>query len=393
MRVFTAKIGKVTNKITNWDTTKIEVDKEIEYIDITSIDRVTKIIIESKKVLASEAPSRARQIVTTNDVLISTVRPNLNAVALIPDELDGATASTGFTVLRSNNTDLDPKYLYYWVRSPFFVGEMVKRATGASYPAVTDQIVKDSKIPLPSLPEQKRIAAILDKADAIRRKRQETIRLADEFLRSVFLEMFGDPVRNEKGWDTYKGNDYSDLLTVGVVVKPASYYIDKGIVALRSLNIKPNHIILSNLVYFSEESSNGVLAKSILMQGDVVIVRTGLTGTAAVVPKELDGANCIDLIIVRPKKNMLNPYYLVFLLNSERGKKLVSSKEVGGIQKHFNIGAIRDISVPLPPMSLQDQFAQIVEKTEQQKELLEKSLVEMDNNFNSIMKKAFKAEL
>lgn len=123
----------------------------------------------------------------------------MNAVAIVPDYLDGATASTGFAVLRPDPAKVDPRYLYHWVRSPEFVGQMTRRATGASYPAVTDRVVRESKLPVPPLPEQRRIAAVLDKADAIRRKRRESIRLLDELLRSAFLEMFGDPVTNEKG--------------------------------------------------------------------------------------------------------------------------------------------------------------------------------------------------
>jgi type I restriction enzyme S subunit len=122
-------------------------------------------------------------------------------------------------------------------------------------------------------------------------------------------------------------------------------------------------------------------------------VRTGLTGTAAVVPRELDGANCIDLIIVRPKKNTLNPFYLVFLLNSERGKRLVSSKEVGGIQKHFNIGTINKIAFPLPPLPLQTQFAQIVQKTESLKSKYQSSLYELENLYGSLSQRAFRGEL
>ncbi|HHQ4765686.1 TPA: restriction endonuclease subunit S, partial [Aeromonas veronii] len=142
------------------------------------------------------APSRARQLVKENDLLIATVRPNLNGVALVTADFDGATASTGYCVLRANKNKLDERYLFYWVQSVHFIRDMISKATGANYPAVSDKIIFDSKIPLPPLAEQKRIAAILDKADAIRQKRQQAIALADDFLRSIFLDMFGDPVTN-----------------------------------------------------------------------------------------------------------------------------------------------------------------------------------------------------
>ena len=193
-------IRDVTSRVDTWDPLNSKSNESFHYIDISSVDRESKKVSATQRVLPSDAPSRARQIVKTGDVLVSTVRPNLNAVAEIQNQLNGATASTGYCVLRPDIERVYSRYLYFWVRSPEFVKEMVKRATGASYPAVSDKIVKDSTIPLPQLPEQKRIAAILDKADAIRRKRQQAVKLTEELLRSVFLDMFGDPVTNPKGW-------------------------------------------------------------------------------------------------------------------------------------------------------------------------------------------------
>ena len=289
-----------------------------------------------------------------------------------------------------DNSIINNVYAYYYLRT-ISMDRITKKTTGLD--AITFEDLAKIRIPIPPLKDQMHIAAILVRSEKLIAKRKESIKALDEFLKSTFLEMFGDPVRNEKGWVTYSGNDYSDLLTVGVVIRPASYYTEKGIIALRSLNIKPNRIDLNNLVFFSEESSNGVLSKSILKEGDVLIVRTGVTGTAAVVPKELDGVNCIDLIIVRPKKDMLNPYYLAFLLNSERGKRLVTSKEVGGIQKHFNIGAIKDISFPFPPVTLQNKFAAIVAKVELMKVKYNESLIEMEKLYGSLSQRAFRGEL
>ena len=133
-------------------------------------------------------------------MLVATVRPNLNGVALVDEAHDGMTASTGFCVLRPDQERLDPNYLFHWVRTPIFVDRMVAVATGASYPAVSDTKVKASVIPLPPLPEQKRIAAILDAADTLRAKRRESLEQLDKLVQSVFLDMFGDPVTNPKGW-------------------------------------------------------------------------------------------------------------------------------------------------------------------------------------------------
>jgi restriction endonuclease S subunit len=259
-------------------------------------------------------------------------------------------------------------------------------------------ISKDKILNLPieipkELEDQKKLEKILSDCETLIHKRKESIELLDEFLKSTFLDMFGDPVRNEKGFEMLSGGQYLQKLTVGVVIKPASHYVNDGVIALRSLNIKPNRIELSDIVYFSEESNRNLLSKSILNEGDVVFVRTGNTGTAAIIPKKLEGCNCIDLIISRPNNEIMIPQYLVFFFNSEIGKRIVGSKEVGGIHKHFNVGALKKLKIPVPPLSLQNAFAKILVKTELVKSNLESSLNELESLYGSLSQKAFKGEL
>jgi type I restriction enzyme S subunit len=130
------------------------------YIDISSVDNVRKSIVSPQTLLGAEAPSRARQVVRTNDVLVSTTRPNLNAVAIVPPELDQMICSTGFCVLRPTIA-IDPTFLFLFVQSKEFVESLSSLVVGALYPAVKDSQVKDQLIPLPPLPEQRRIAGIL----------------------------------------------------------------------------------------------------------------------------------------------------------------------------------------------------------------------------------------
>ena len=193
-------IGDVVDQVSSWTPGRDDPDGEFIYVDLSAVDQDSKTIASPRRLACTDAPSRARQIIRSGDVLVSTVRPNLNAVGRVPVELDGATASTGFCVLHPRSEVADGAYLFHWVRSPRFVGEMVRRATGASYPAVSDRIVFESKIPLPPHPEQRRIAEILDKADALRAKRRAALAQLDTLTQSIFLDMFGDPATNPKGW-------------------------------------------------------------------------------------------------------------------------------------------------------------------------------------------------
>jgi type I restriction enzyme, S subunit len=193
-------LDNVVLNVNSWNPVRDGDEQLIYYIDLSSIDQQSKTIKANESIVAKEAPSRARQLVKRGDVLVSTVRPNLNGVAMVDEILDGATASTGFCVLRPNQDKLDGSYLFHWVKSSSFVSSMVQQATGASYPAVSDRIVKGSKIPLPPIDQQKRIAAILDKAEELRSLRRQSIEQLDILGRSIFIEMFGDPIENPKKW-------------------------------------------------------------------------------------------------------------------------------------------------------------------------------------------------
>lgn len=117
-------------KAKTWNPVVEAKDETIKYIDIAAVDKDLKKIVEPTLCLGSEAPSRARQLVQTNDVLVSTVRPNLNSVAVVTEEFNGATASTGYTVLRPLPEILDSQYLFHWVKADHFINEMIKLAIG-----------------------------------------------------------------------------------------------------------------------------------------------------------------------------------------------------------------------------------------------------------------------
>jgi len=191
------QIGKVC-QTTRMRDPRRESDGSFLYVDISSIDRDLKIITNTPEIIGAEAPSRARKVIRTGDILISTVRPNLNAVAIVPTELDGQIASTGFCVLRPKTEVIDGKYLFYFSLTTDFIGVLSAKVRGAHYPAVSDRDVKAVELPLPPLSEQRGIVEILDQGDALRRKRAEVDTKADRILPALFHKMFGDPATNPK---------------------------------------------------------------------------------------------------------------------------------------------------------------------------------------------------
>ena len=159
-------------------------------------------------------------------------------------------------------------------------------------------------------------------------------------------------------WCDIKLKDLCEKVTVGYVGPMAHEYQDAGITFLRSLNIKPFRLELTDVKFVSEQFHHRI-RKSALHPGDVAVVRTGYPGTAAVVPGSLPVSNCSDLVIIRPGKN-LNPHFLTAIFNSAFGQTMVSGNTVGAAQQHFNITVAKELRFRVPPKAVQDKIAAIL---------------------------------
>jgi type I restriction enzyme S subunit len=151
------------------------------------------------------------------------------------------------------------------------------------------------------------------------------------------------------------------MVTVGIVITPAKLYVEHGgVPALRGVNVAPGVITTDELATISEEG-HAANQKSALRTGDVVVVRTGQAGAAAVVPNEFDGWNCIDLIVVRPGDD-LSPRYVQYVLNSTYARRRVAEHSVGSIQAHFNISAMKQVPFPVLPRHEQEQAVKALDE-------------------------------
>ena len=384
------QIKDVVLNVTSWNPARDGYDQIIRYIDLSSVNQDTKTIHLNEPVVARESPSRARQLVQTGDVLVSTVRPNLNGVAIIDSSLDGATASTGFCVLRPDEEKLDRAYLFHWVKTSEFILDMVRKATGASYPAVSDRIVLESKIPLPPIAEQKRIAAILDKAEELRGIRRRALGELDAIVQSIFLEMFGDSNSLLKRWNNKKLGDLLDFLTTGSRGW-AVHYSSSGDLFLRIQNVRSDELLLNDVAYV--KAPDTAEAKSTRVQaGDVLLSMTADLGRAAVIPEGIGTAYINQhLAILRTKA--LVPRFLSAYLTSPLGQRQSLGRNRQGVKAGLNFDDVRSFVVPFPLISLQQEFARRVEAIEHLKTTHRKSLAQLNALFASLQHRAFRGEL
>ncbi len=385
-------IGQLTETIQTWNPSRSPSDEVFNYIDLSSVDQDAKLIIEAREVTCGEAPSRARQLVSRADVLVSTVRPNLNGVARVPDNLDGSTASTGFCVLRAKPTRIDGSYLFHWVKTPFFVADMVRKATGASYPAVSDRIIFESQIPLPPLPEQRRIAELLDRAEALRAKRRAALAELDSLTQSIFLDMFGDPVTNRKGWPVKRIGDLLESASYGTSEKSCA---SGEFPVLRMNNItRTGEMDFTDLKFMDLDKNQ--YERYLVRTGDVLFNRTNspeLVGKTGIFLGKQPMAYAGYLIRLRVNKEN-DPQYLAKFLNTGYAKRMLRRmcKSIIGMA-NINATEIQSMTIPQAPLPRQHEFAQRVAAVERLKAVQRASLAELDELFASLQHRAFRGEL
>ncbi|MFH1004251.1 MAG: restriction endonuclease subunit S [Bacteroidota bacterium] len=182
-------IGELLLNISNDSPIKFP-NKNYQYIDISSIDNSSKKIKETKNILGANAPSRAKQLVQLDDILVSTVRPNLNAVAMVREKYSNPIASTGFCVLRVNPKLILAEYLFEICKQDFFIGILSKAAKGASYPAVSDKQVKEIKIPIPPMELQTQFANIVKKTEKLKEQYKNSLQELENLYGSLSQKAF-----------------------------------------------------------------------------------------------------------------------------------------------------------------------------------------------------------
>ena len=287
-----------------------------------------------------------------------------------------------------------PRYLFHYLSGPEF-GRLIPSITKKSVnqASFTVTAFKGLEIPLPPLTEQKHIAAILDKADAIRSKRQQAIQLADEFLRAVFLDMFGDPVTNPKGFPLGTIRDLVESANYGSSAKASEAGGDYPI--LRMGNITYGGAIdMTDLKYI--DLTDKEKPKYLAVKGDLLFNRTNskeLVGKTAVYDRDDPVAIAGYLIRVRTNEKG-NSHYISGYLNSAHGKATLQNmcKSIVGMA-NINAQEMQDIPLIIPPLSLQNRYRDIVVSTKEKLAAHQAALNANNELFNALSQKAFSGQL
>lgn len=355
---------------------------------IKSGDLRENLVTEATEFLSEDAiQNSSAKIVKKGALLLAMYGATVGRMAILG--IDAATNQAVCSIVPDESKAF-PKYVYYALLNK--VPEFLRNAVGGAQPNINQGIIKETKIPLPPLAEQKRIAAILDKADAIRRKRQQAIQLADDFLRSVFLDMFGDPVTNPKGWEVRNLDSCLDFLTSGSRGW-AQYYSEQGDKFIRIQNVGKNKLLLADMAYINAPSGAEAIRTKI-KKGDVLLSITADLGRASVVTEDISGGFINQhLAILRVNQNQINPRYLAAFLSSDAGVRQFTSKNKSAVKAGLNFSDIKSLAIALPPLNLQKKYEYIYEKLEQLHINNFKDAHQSNSLFNSLSQKAFSGQL
>lgn len=293
-------------------------------------------------------------------------------------------------IIEIKNKELDIRYLYHFLTK--YINILRKNSIGGVIKYIKLGDLTDIKLPLPSIDKQQKIVSILDKADEIRTKKKQANEKLDEFLKSTFIDMFGNPETNNKHWEAGTIRDIVKEAKYGTSSKAGS---EGEYPILRMGNLTYNGAItLDDLKYIDLKSEE--LDKYLVRKGDILFNRTNskeLVGKTALFRYEQSMAFAGYLVRVRTNEKA-KAEFLSAYMNSDYMKNMLQlkCKNIVGMA-NINAQELQDFGIYIPPMAFQDKFAQIVEKVEAQKQKNELVIEQMDNLFNSLSQRAFKGEL
>jgi type I restriction enzyme S subunit len=354
---------------------------EFSYVSLEDIDSDT-----GQVRFVARQPSRSTKFrFSPEHVLYGKLRPYLQKVAR-PSA--SGYCSTDILPIRPRPA-LDRHYLYHFLRTPEFTAKASQAAVGVNLPRLSPSFLSTFAIPLPPLSEQRRIAAILDKADELRAKRRAALKKLDELIQSIFLDMFGDPATNDRGWLTARVSDLCELVR-GSSPRPQgdARFFGGPVPRLMVADITRDGWLVTPRI--DSLTIEGAKQSRPIPAGTVVMAVSGNVGLVS----RLAVNACIhDGFVAFTKLDELKcqPEFLLALLHFS--KSLHEKHKAGAIFINLTTTDIKAMSLPIPPYDLQSEFSRRLNQVETLKTGHRRAVSEIDALFASLQHRAFRGEL
>ena len=382
-------LGEVCEKCDTIQWKKVPPEKQFQYIDLTAVNRDTLSIEQTQTIQAHTAPSRAKQIVNTGDVLFATTRPTLRRVCIVPNQYDNQICSTGFCVLRASKLLL-PSYLFHLLCCDDFYQYIEPLQSGANYPAVTDATVKAYTIPVPPLAEQEAIVARLDgafeKIDALRANTAAQLDLAKQLFQSTLFQLLSPQPHWKKK-------------TLKEICTSSGEYGASA--AAQPYNGKTRYVRITDITDDGELNDNVVSAKIDkldkyrLHYGDILFARTGATVGKTFMYRNCYG-DCIYagyLIRFHVQSDYVLPEYVSYYSNSSEYYNWVNGNKASAAQPNINAQKYGRLPLYIPPLAEQEAIVArldaLADKVKQLQENLTRSLALCNDLKQALLREVF----
>lgn len=365
-----------TGNSTAWDwvplkSLLVEVKEPVEVLDdhvydLVSVRRRNGGVFHREALPGRKILTKKLNRAYPNTFLIARMQVVHGACAVVSERFRNSYISDSYLSYKPK-PELHLGFMDWLSRTPLMYDHFLKSSHGVIIEKMTfdeDEWLR-KKIPLPPLPEQKKIAEILSSVDDLIEKTERLIAKLKELKKAMLQELLTKGIGHTKfkdspvgripeEWVCQKIEEVCDEITVGIVIRPTRYYTESGVPLLRSLNVTESGLDLTD-VKFMSATDNETEKKSQLRAGDVVTVRTGRPGVSCAIPDTPLGFNCVDLIISRPSTAII-PAYLALWMNSDFGKGHVDQRQGGLAQQHFNVGEMKEMLIALPHKGEQHQI-------------------------------------
>lgn len=378
--------------------------EEFDYVDVSSVSNETYRIEATQRLMGRDAPSRARRLVRSGDVLFATIRPTLRRIAVVPTELDGQVCSTGFFVLRPCS-EIDHRFLFYSLFTEQFMGAMESLQKGASYPAVTDSEVRGQLLSYPSLAEQRRIVALLDEAFEGIATAKANAETNLQNARDLFASRMQLIFESENAWERIQ---LADLLERGWITSHldgnhgSDYprkeeFVDTGVPYIAASAIKGGNVDFGEAKYLSPARA-ATIRKGLAKDRDVLFAHNATVGPVAILNTDEDVVILgTSLTYYRCDPQRIHPEYLAHFMVSPAFTSQYAQIMKQSTRNQVPITKQREFFHVIPPIDVQRQIAneldELSEQTQRFRTIQAQKIAALDELKQSLLHRAFTGQL
>ncbi|GIO15363.1 hypothetical protein J19TS2_49180 [Cohnella xylanilytica] len=354
------------------DETKEKRANDIRVYKIPHIQSTSRFQQETEPTYIPKLSKMSKYILQNDDILMVGSNGNPLRVGNVVRYRKSEEAVFASFLLRLRPLQgVDGNFLYYVLNGDRIQSSISEDSAGSTgLRNINAKEMSELPVLLPPLPEQRKIATILSSVDEAIEKTEAIIEQTEKVKKGLMQRLLTKGIGHSRfkqteigeipeEWEVHVLSDVAERIFVGIATSTTGSYAETGVPILRNQNIKEDYLSTDDLLYITEEFSEANKSKK-LKPGDVITVRTGYPGITCVVPETFEGAQTFTTLVTRPRKELLNPYFLSRFINSDMGKRFVLGGQAGGAQKNLNVGVLEKMVVPLPPMEEQNKIVEIL---------------------------------